>query len=89
MDKARNVARNASESARSFGRSAFQASNLLPAALIGAGVYWLKRNWGEGNGYEYEKESDERHGRVPVHGLRIDPRLRIGFQQRRLSRVWI
>jgi ElaB/YqjD/DUF883 family membrane-anchored ribosome-binding protein len=69
MEKARNVARNASESARSFGRSAFQASNLLPAALIGAGVYWLRRNWGEGgNGYEYEQETDERHGEYRYMG---------------------
>jgi ElaB/YqjD/DUF883 family membrane-anchored ribosome-binding protein len=63
MDKARNVARSAGDSARSIGRTAFQTSNLIPAALIGVGVYWLRRNWsGGGNGYDYD---DEEYSREP------------------------
>ena len=48
MDKARNVARNAGESARTFGRNAFQASNLLPAALIGVGFLLAQAQLGRG-----------------------------------------
>jgi len=63
MDKARSVAHNAGESARTFGRNAFQASNLLPAALIGVGFFWLRRNWGEtGNGYESEMYGEQKPG---------------------------
>lgn len=69
MDKARNVARSAGDSARSIGRTAFQAGNLIPAALIGVGVYWLRRNWsGGGNGYDYEEEYSREPGEYRYMG---------------------